>query len=404
MLRKISLFVLSALIFSSCSSQLPPNSSVVTDVYKPVSEISTFKLGIQRTQEYLPLLQGKRVGVVTNQTGEINGKHLLDTLLGMKVNVVCVLAPEHGFRGNADAGAHINDSVDAKTGVKILSIYGKKKKPSKEIMGSLDVVLFDMQDVGARFYTYISTLHYVMQACAENGKTLIVLDRPNPNGHYVDGPMNDTTSFIGMHPIPVVHGMTIGEYAQMINGEGWLGNNLKCDLKVIAMEMYSHQMKYNLPVHPSPNLASMKAIYLYPSICFFEGTVMSVGRGTDFAFEVYGNPNYHDTTFSFTPKSIKGKSMEPPLKGEKCYGRDLRVLEEDSIRANGLDLSYLIDAYKNTKVKDFFSNKAHFDLCAGSSNLRKQIMAGMTEAQIKATWQPGLEKFKEMRKKYLLYP
>ncbi len=403
MLRNITLLILCCLVLNSCSSQSPANTTKITVEENKVVGSTSLQLGIEQTAEYLPLLKGKRVGIVSNQTGMINGKHLLDTLLAMGVNVQCVLAPEHGFRGNADAGAHVSDSVDAKTGVKILSIYGKKKKPSKEIMSTIDVVVFDMQDVGARFYTYISTLHYVMQACAENNKMMVVLDRPNPNGHYVDGPRNDTTSFIGMHPVPVVHGMTIGEYAQMINGEGWLGAGLKCDLKVISMKNYNHQMKYNLPVHPSPNLATMTSIYLYPSLCFFEGTVVSVGRGTDHAFEIYGHPNYADTTYSFTPRSIAGKSMEPPLKGEKCYGKDLSLLNEDTIRAHGLDLSYLLEAYQKTKVKDFFSLSKHFDLLAGSSTLRKQILAGKTEAEIRASWKEDLEKFKVLRAKYLLY-
>ena len=401
--------VFSVLIVVACASKTATVAPVQEEfVVEKKADSAIFLLGIQRTAEYLPLLKGKRVGVVANHTAIIGEKHLVDTLLAMGIKVKYVFAPEHGFRGDADAGAEVKDGIDSKTGLPLFSLYGKNKKPSKAWMDSLDILVFDIQDVGARFYTYISTLHYVMQACAEYNKPLIILDRPNPNGNYVDGPVlqKKYKSFVGMHPIPVVHGMTIGEYAQMVNGEKWLHDSLdlKCSLTVIKMENYHHDMVYNLPVHPSPNLTTMRAIYLYPSLCFFEGTIMSVGRGTEFPFETYGHPNYSDKIFSFTPVPIKGKSMDPLLKGEKCFGKDLRGMAIDSLRVKGLDLTYLIDAYKNTKSENFFAFSKFFDQLAGSDRLRKQIMEGKSEAEIRASWQEELNAFKEVRKKYLMYP
>ncbi len=408
LLKRIVL-VFSVLIVVACASKTVVVSPVQEEVLaEKKADTPVFHLGIQRSAEYLPLLKGKRVGVVANHTAINEGKHLVDILLEKGINIKYVFAPEHGFRGDADAGAEVKDGVDTKTGLPVFSLYGKNKKPSKAWMDSLDVLVFDIQDVGARFYTYISTLHYVMQACAEYHKELVVLDRPNPNGNYVDGPVlqKKYKSFVGMHPIPVVHGMTIGEYAQMVNGEKWLSDSLdlNCPLTVIKMENYNHNMIYNLPAHPSPNLTTMRAIYLYPSLCFFEGTIVSVGRGTEFPFETYGHPNYSDKSFSFTPVPIKGKSMDPLLKGEKCFGKDLRGISLDSLRAKGLDLSYLIDAYKNTKSENFFAFSKFFDNLAGSDRLRKQIIEGKSEAEIRASWQEELKAFKEVRKMYLMYP
>ncbi|MCX6182284.1 MAG: DUF1343 domain-containing protein [Bacteroidetes bacterium] len=407
LLKRIVL-VSSVFIVVACASKTVAVAPLQEEVVLEKKADTALILGIQRTAEYLPFLKGKRVGVVANHTAIIGKKHLVDTLLAMGVSVKYVFAPEHGFRGDADAGAEVKDGIDSKTGLPLFSLYGKNKKPSKVWMDSLDILVFDIQDVGARFYTYISTLHYVMQACAEYNKPLIILDRPNPNGNYVDGPVlqKKYKSFVGMHPIPVVHGMTIGEYAQMVNGEKWLHDSLdlKCPLTVIKMENYNHNMIYNLPAHPSPNLTNMRAIYLYPSLCFFEGTIVSVGRGTEFPFETYGHPTYSDKGFSFTPVPIKGKSMDPLLKGEQCFGKDLRAMNVDSLRTKGLDLSYLIDAYKNTKSDNFFVFSKFFDNLAGSDRLRKQIIEGKSEVEIRASWQEELNAFKEVRKKYLMYP
>ncbi|MFM7024054.1 MAG: exo-beta-N-acetylmuramidase NamZ domain-containing protein [Flavobacteriales bacterium] len=398
----------SILLIVACASKTVTVAAVAEETPLEKKDSAVLSLGIQRTAEYLPLLKGKRVGVVANHTAMIGNKHLVDTLLAMGVKVKYVFAPEHGFRGDADAGAEVKDGIDSKTGLPLFSLYGKNKKPSKVWMDSLDILVFDIQDVGARFYTYISTLHYVMQACAEYNKPLVILDRPNPNGNYVDGPVlqKKYKSFVGMHPIPVVHGMTIGEYAQMVNGEKWLHDSLDltCPLTVIKMEHYNHNMIYALPQHPSPNLTTMRAIYLYPSLCFFEGTAISVGRGTEFPFETYGHPGYSDKTFSFTPLPIKGKSIDPLLKGELCYGKDLRGMNLDSLRAHGLDLTYLIDAYKNTKTENFFAYAKFFDNLAGSDRLRKQIIEGKSAEEIRASWQEELNAFKKVREKYLMYP
>tara|TARA_R110002049_G_scaffold292893_3_gene477633 strand:+ start:344 stop:1333 length:990 start_codon:yes stop_codon:yes gene_type:complete len=327
--------------------------------------------------------------------------HLVDSLLSLKINVVNVFAPEHGFRGTADAGEHIKDGIDTKTGVPIISLYGDNKKPKPEQLKNMDVMLFDLQDVGVRFYTYISTLHYVMEACAEANIPLIILNRPNPNGQYIDGPIleMENKSFGGMHPIPVAHGMTIGEYANMINGEKWLKNGIQCELKVIPVKNYTHQMRYSLPIKPSPNLPNDKSINLYPSLCFFEGANVSVGRGTDKQFQVFGSPFLNKTkyTYTFTPQPNEG-AKSPLYQGRVCYGMDLSKVKA----LNGLDLSYLTHAYQATENKSEFFN-AFFTKLAGTKKLQQQIEAGVSETDIKSSWQKGLERFKATRANYLLY-
>ena len=360
-------------------------------------------LGIERTELYQKALLSRRVGVVSNQTGMIGDVHLVDTLLGMGINVTKVFAPEHGFRGKADAGEHVSTTTDTKTGLPIMSLYGNTKKPSKEMMSGLDVMIFDIQDVGVRFYTYISSLHYVMEACAEENIPLIVLDRPNPNAHYIDGPVLEMsqTSFVGMHPVPVVYGMTIGEYGQMINGEGWLPNNLKCDLTVITMSGYWRNMNYSLPVAPSPNLKTDESIQLYPSLCFFEGTSVSVGRGTETPFEIYGHPNFPKTDFSFTPISSEG-AKHPLLENKLCNGFNLH--DAGMKRAIKLDLSYLIEAQNLLQGKaEFITSASFFNKLAGNTILLEQIQNGISEEEIRETWQANLDVFKIKRAKYLLY-
>lgn len=357
-------------------------------------------------KNYLSLFDGKRVALVANQTSVVSGKHLLDTLLSSGVNVVKVFSPEHGFRGNYSAGLKVSDTLDPETGVPVVSLYGTNRKPEPDQLDDVDVVVYDIQDVGVRFYTYISTLHLVMEACAENGKSLIVLDRPNPNGFYVDGPVLDTNyrSFVGMDPVPVVYGMTPGEYAAMLNGEGWLKNGVQCDLQVIKCRNYTHRRYYEVPVPPSPNLPNTRSVYLYPSLCFFEGTVMSVGRGTDTPFEIYGHPEYPEKLFSFTPVSIPGTALHPKYEGETCYGVDLRNIPERFIRDNKrIVLDWLLDAYKEMGSRPDFFN-AYFDKLAGSDQLRKQILEGKSKYTIRASWKKELEQFKQIRRKYLLYP
>lgn len=356
------------------------------------------KLGADLTADYFPLLSEKNVAVVANQTSMIVNTHLVDSLLEANINVLKVFSPEHGFRGKADAGSYIENEIDKLSGLPIVSLYGKNKKPSFEQLQNLDIIVFDIQDVGARFYTYISTLDYVMEAAAQNNISVIVLDRPNPNIHYVDGPVLDTafTSFVGMHPIPVVHGMTIGEYAQMINGQSWLEDGLKCDLTVIKMKNYDRQTKYNLPINPSPNLPNSIAINLYPSLCFFEGTNVSVGRGTDIPFQHFGAP-YLQTDYSFTPKSGPG-SKYPKYENVICFGKDLRM--EKTL--DFINLEYLIYAYQKCDDKDAFFNN-FFDKLAGGNTLREQIVSGKSSEEIRQSWQKGLQEFKEMREPYLLY-
>ena len=365
----------------------------------------TLTTGAERTGEYLPLLEGKKVAVVANQTSMVGKTHLVDTLLSAGIDIRLIFAPEHGFRDLADDGAVITSGTDPVTGVPVVSLYSSKKKPSAEDLADIDVVVYDIQDVGTRFYTYLTTMCYVMEACAENGKQYIVLDRPNPNGFYVDGPILDTsayTSFVGIHPIPVVHGMTFGEYAGMVNGEGWLAGGIKCDLQVIKCTGYTHDTMYRLPVIPSPNLPNMNSVYLYPSLCFSEGTVLSCGRGTDFAFQVLGAPGIPDTGFSFTPKPSFGSS-NPKHNGVTCYGIDLRSATADGLVPKPeINLGWIIEMYKAYPEKERFFN-GYFDTLAGSSTLREQIISGMSAEEIRATWKEGLDRFRATRAKYLLY-
>lgn len=363
-------------------------------------------VGAESQQEYLPLLKGKRVGLLVNQTSRVGATHLADHLTARRINLQVIFAPEHGFRGKADAGAHVKNGVDTKTGVKILSLYGKNKKPTSGQLKNIDVVVFDIQDVGARFYTYISSLQYMMEACAENGKKLIVLDRPNPNGFYVDGPVLNKKyqSFVGMQPIPIVHGMTVGEYAQMLNGEGWLKNGVQVDLTVIPCKKYDHSMLYNLPIAPSPNLRSKEAILLYPSLCLFEGTEVSVGRGTPYPFEVWGHPEYKNKKYSFMPRPGIG-SKNPRYKYQRCHGNSYHWDTRDILELlNGqMNLEILKEAYASSKRTDAFFT-SFFEKLAGTSTLRKQIMAKKSVAEIRKSWEPELSRFKKIRKKYLLYP
>ena len=372
---------------------------------KPTQGIKT---GAENYTAYLPLLKDKKVGIVTNQTGVLNyysleetqvNLNIVDFLLAKKINLQKIFAPEHGFRGTADAGEHVVDGKDTKTGLPIISLYGDNKKPKAEQLAGLDVLVFDLQDVGARFYTYISSLHYIMEACAENNVQLIVLDRPNPNGSIVDGPVleKEFTSFVGMHPIPLLHGMTIGEYAQMINGEKWLKNELKCKLTVIPCLNYKHDIFYSLPMKPSPNLPNDQAINLYASLCLFEGTNVSVGRGTEKQFQIYGSPFLPKSEFSFTPIPNFG-AKDPLYKNLLCYGEDLTKAP----KVNKLELKWIIKAYNETSDKTKFFNP-FFTKLAGTKKLQQQIEAGTSDADIRKSWEKGLKDFKEIRKKYLIY-
>ena len=366
----------------------------------------TIRVAANRTEAYLPLLQGKNVGIVGNQTSVIfksekDYTHLVDSLLSRSVSLKRVFALEHGFRGTADAGERVEDGIDSKTGLPIISLYGDQKKPDPQHLRDLDVILFDIQDVGARFYTYISTLHYMMEACAEQGIQLIVLDRPNPNGHYIDGPVLEENykSFVGMHPVPVVHGLTIGEYAQLINGEKWLMNGLQCDLKVITMENYSASRAYDLPIKPSPNLPNATSINLYPSLCFFEGTSVSAGRGTGMQFQVFGSPVLDSTyfDFEFTPISNPGAKY-PKHENKLCFGKNLQNEKE----LDHLNLDWLLQAYDHTQDQASFFN-SFFNKLAGNSSLKEQIQQGKTAEDIKESWQADLENYKIKIKPYLLY-
>lgn len=361
--------------------------------------------GADQTEIYLPLLKGKNIAIVANQTSVIfknnntENTHLVDSLLAHRIKIKKVFAPEHGFRGQADAGEHVINSKDTKTGLPLISLYGKNKKPQKEFLKGVDFVVFDIQDVGVRFYTYISTMSYVMEACAENLIPVLILDRPNPNGHYIDGPTLEMehTSFVGMHPIPLVYGMTIGEYAQMVNGEKWLKNGVQCDLTVIPLQNYDHDTAYHLPVRPSPNLPNDQSINLYPSLGFFEGTVINAGRGTEFQFQRYGAPFFPKTHFSYTPEPNFGSKI-PKFKGELCYGVDLSKIK----KLNKVNIQWVVDAYQKTpKGTNFFLEG--FTIHAGTKKLQEQIETGMSPEEIHDSWLEGIEKFKDIRKKYLLY-
>ncbi len=401
--------LLSVLLIVSCSSsgkniENRENKIKITSE-KPNQGIQT---GAENYTAYLPLLKDKKVGIVTNQTGVLNyyspeetqvNLNIVDFLLAKKINLQKIFAPEHGFRGTADAGEHVVDGKDTKTGLPIISLYGDNKKPKAEQLAGLDVLVFDLQDVGARFYTYISSLHYIMEACAENNIQLIVLDRPNPNGNIVDGPSleKEFTSFVGMHPIPILHGMTIGEHAQMINGEKWLKNEVKCKLTVIPCLNYKHDMFYSLPMKPSPNLPNDQAINLYASLCLFEGTNVSVGRGTEKQFQIYGSPFLPKSEFSFTPIPNFG-AKEPLYKNQLCYGEDLTK----AAKVSKLELKWIIKAYNETSDKTKFFNP-FFTKLSGTKKLQQQIEAGTSDTDIRKSWEKGLKDFKEMRKKYLIY-
>lgn len=360
--------------------------------------------GASQIELYRSMIEGRSVAVVANQTSMTGQTHLVDNLLNIGINVKMIFAPEHGFRNLADAGEKIEDGKDPVTGISILSLYGSHLKPTPGDLKGIDVVLFDIQDVGARFYTYISTLHYIVEACAENNIKCIILDRPNPNGFYFDGNVLDTTyrSFVGIDPVPIVHGLTPGEYAKMLNGEGWLKGGVRCDLAVIKCKGYTHKTLYNLPVKPSPNLPNQNSVYLYPSICFFEGTNISLGRGTAFPFQIFGSPFLPDRGFSFTPESVPG-AKNPPLLGVKCFGTDLRdAISKELVPAREINLDWLISAYNDYPEKEKFFT-SYFDVLAGGPALREQIQKGMTSKQIRESWKEGLDRFSKIREKYLLY-
>lgn len=413
-----------ALLFvSSCSSgvRIPP-PPIKTNIPNPynvdidaINKVKKAKLltGAEQTALYLPMLKGKRIGMVLNQTSIIGNKHSVDSLRMLGINIVKVFGPEHGFRGQASAGAKIENGIDPKTGIPVVSLYGSHYKPTAADLKGIDLMIFDIQDVGARFYTYISTLHYLMEACAENDLELLILDRPNPNAFSIDGPILEEKfkSFIGMHPVPITHGMTIGEYAKMINGEGWLKNGVQCKLNIIKVANYTHSTEYTLPVKPSPNLNTQQSILLYPSLCLFEGTIISQGRGTYFPFQVLGSPKLKGKyKFSFTPISIPGMSETPLHQNEMCYGLDLRKYNTANfLRSGKINLQWLVEIYKAYPEKDkFFDYKQNkqinnFDRLAGTERLKEQIIAGKTEEEIRSSWEPSLSRYKLMRKKYLLY-
>lgn len=363
-------------------------------------------VGAERIDAYLGKISNKKIAIVANQTSIVKGVHLVDTLLSLGIDIKHVYAPEHGFRGKAEAGARIESGKDTKTGLQVISLYGKNKKPTVESMQGVDVVIFDIQDVGARFYTYISTMHYVMQTAAEAGVKVIVLDRPNPNGFYVDGPIREPEfeSFIGMHPIPVVHGMTVGELALMINGQEWLGKDIRCDVEVIRCGNYSHLDLYELPVKPSPNLPNAASIYLYPSLCLFEGTKVSIGRGTDSPFQIIGHPLHEEGSFDFVPRSIPGVSENPKYKGETCRGNNLKSFGEFYFTTGRkLYLEWLIGMYESYPNQSEFFQANLFDKLAGTSSVREMVKAGKTTEEIRNSWEPALSEFKNNRKLYLLY-
>ena len=405
LLFKLFLFVFVIGITSCKENTKKTNSNDLIASNKNKIKVDKIITAANQTEKYLPLLKGKKVAIVANQTSVIfkneNNEHvhLVDSLLALGVNIVNVFAPEHGFRGKADAGEHIMDDVDIKTGLPIISLHGKNRKPLPEVLKEIDIVIFDIQDVGVRFYTYISTMSNVMEAAAENNVPVIILDRPNPNGHFVDGPTLEMEhkSFVGFHPIPLVYGMTIGEYAKMVNGEKWLKDGVQCDLTVIPLKNYTHDSQYHLPIRPSPNLPNDKSINLYPSLGFFEGTIINAGRGTEYQFQRYGAPFFPETEFSYTPQPNFG-SKNPKFKGELCFGVDLT----NTPRLSKVDISFLINAYNKTpKGKDFFGKT--FTIHAGTLNLQKQIETGLTAEEIRASWQEDVNKFKKVRKKYLLY-
>ena len=405
-MKQTKLILILAFLFGNmtfCKSK-PDNISSSIEISAQSEEAKPEILpGADRPEVYLPKLKGKKVALAVNQTSILpskNNMHLVDFLLEQGIEVKKVFVPEHGFRGKADAGEKVDNSIDAETGIPLVSLYGSSKKPSKEALADVDIVIFDIQDVGIRFYTFISTLHYLMEACAEQDKKLMIFDRPNPNGDYIDGPVLEKgyESFVGMHPIPIVHGLTVGELAQMINGEGWLKDEVKAPIEIIPVANWTHDDHYSLPVKPSPNLPNDIAIRLYPSLCFFEGTDVSLGRGTLFPFQVYGYPDPKFGNFTFTPVSIDGMSKYPPQQDKLCYGKDLR----NEPLSHQFTLSYLLDAYRLADQGDSFFN-SFFDKLAGSDRLRKSIIAGESEENIRSSWQKGLDVYKTKRKLYLIY-
>ncbi|MGI5308063.1 exo-beta-N-acetylmuramidase NamZ family protein [Rheinheimera sp. WS51] len=389
--------LLLVLLISACSQALP------VDSVKTQAASTELTIGAAQLDLYLPLLANKRVGLLVNQTATVDELHLVDLLLQQNINIETIFAPEHGFRGNYDAGAQVNNSIDSKTGLKIVSLYGANKAPTPTQLTNIDVLVFDIQDVGVRYYTYISSLHYFMQAAAAAKIPLLVLDRPNPNAAFIDGPVLDLAyqSFVGMHPIPLLHGMTVGELALMIKGEAWIKQADNLQLTVIPLSNYRHDMAYSLPVKPSPNLPNDQAIALYPSLGFFEATPLSIGRGTDFPFQVIGYDKFSLANFSFTPVSTPGAALTPPLMNTPVLGQDLR-----QVHSQGLNLSYLINWYQLFKQHNavFFSSESFMDKLAGTNKLRLQIEQGLSEEQIRQSWQADLVKFKQQRQPYLLYP
>ena len=396
-------------LFAGCKNAVNKNRDVTVASYEIEKETQEKIItGADRVAMYYPMLKGKRVACVVNHTSMVGENHLVDTLLSMGVDLKKVFAPEHGFRGDKADGEKVGDEIADNSGLSIISLYGKNRKPSIENLNDIDVVIYDIQDVGARFYTYLSTLHYILEACGEQGKKLIVLDRPNPNGHYIDGPVlkKEYSTFVGLHPVPVVYGMTIGEYAKMINGEGWLADGVTCQLDVIELKNYNHNSYYELPIPPSPNLPNLRSILLYPSLCFFEGTTVSVGRGTDKQFQVLGHPSLVDRAFSFIPKPNIGSKF-PPQEGKKCFGEDLSLKTSGSLKELGrLDLSYLLKYHKLITEKEelFFLKTNHFTRLAGGKSLEKMIASGNSETEIRESWQEDLTLFKLVREKYLIYP
>lgn len=405
-MKYISLLTL-AFVFSFCGTSSHTSKT-------PVENGKVIKTGAEQTEKYLPYLQGKRVAMMANLTSVIGKTHLVDSLKNRGVNIVKVFGPEHGFRGNASAGVHVADEVDIATGIPVISLYGKKNKPTKEDLADVDILIYDLQDVGCRFYTNINALVRLMDACYENGKEMLILDRPNPNGYLIDGPILDMKykSGIGMFPIPMSHGLTVGEFAQMANGEGWLANKAKCTIKVIPVANYNHEMVYTLPVKPSPNLNTQQSIMLYPSTCMFEGTYLNHGRGTYFPFTVLGSPELKGKyEFSFTPTSIKGMSETPLFMDQLCYGLDLRKYDIELLRkSKQINLQWIMELYKASPSKEkFFDSKLSKEMgtiekLIGSGLFRQQIIDGVPEKEIRASWEPGLSEYKVMRKKYLLYP
>ncbi|MBA4196629.1 MAG: DUF1343 domain-containing protein [Chitinophaga sp.] len=394
----------------SVNSLLKKNTESHFDSYTKENIVT----GAEQTEKYFDYLKGKRVGILANPTTVIGKQHLVDSLMKRGINFVKVFGPEHGFRGKASAGVTVGDEVDSATGIKIISLYGKKRKPSTEDLQDVDVMIYDVQDVGCRFYTYINVLRNVMEACAENNKELLILDRPNPNGYLIDGPVLDMKykSGLGQFPIPIAHGMTVAEFAQMINGEGWLPNNMQCKLKIVTIKNYNHDMDYVVPIKPSPNLNTQQSILLYPSTCLFEGVALNHGRGTYFPFTVLGSPLLKDKySFSFTPVSIKGMSETPLYMNEVCYGLDLRNYDVTKLKkTKRINIEWMIELYNAYPLKEKFFDRTqskemgNIDFLAGNADFKEQIKAGKSADEIRASWEPGLANYKKMRTKYLLYP